>query len=410
MTNPHASTRMPAIVPLLAVGTFLMCTTEYIVAGLINEMSADFGVTTGQIGLLITAFAIGMIIGAPVMAVATLRLPRRGTLVLALVVFALGHVIAALSDSYGIVFIARVITALATGTFWSVASVVATTAAGPQSASKALGVMMSGVGLATVVGVPLGSFAGQIVGWRGAFVGLAALAVAAAVVIRVLAPEDEDRQAPSARAEMRALRNRPTWLLAAATVLVTGAYMGAFSYVAPLLTERTGLAQWAVPLVLVGFGIGSLVGTNVGGRLGDRSPIAALIGATVGVAAVLALLIPLSTIPVLAIALIVLLGVVGMAVPPLATGLSVRFAPHAPTLAAAVAVAAFNAGTAISSSVGGAAIDSPVGPTGPAVIGVVMAALALIPLAAIRARKNTSISLAEAPHASAAITNGVPTA
>jgi predicted MFS family arabinose efflux permease len=161
------SYRQPGQDHLLALGTFLKITVEYLVAGLVQELADDLHVSLARVGLLITAFAICMIVGSPVMALATLRLPRRATLVLALLVFAAGHIIAALSSDFAIVLIARVVTALAAGAFWSVASVVATHAAGPANSSRALGVMMSGVGLATVVGVPLGAFAGQLLGWRG---------------------------------------------------------------------------------------------------------------------------------------------------------------------------------------------------------------------------------------------------
>src|SRR4051794_8022638 len=164
---------LPPVVPLLALGTFLMCTTEFLIAGLLPQMAQDFGVRPSHVGLLITAFALGMIVGAPVMAVATLRLPKRATLVLALAVFAAGHVIAALSGSFAILLAARVLTAVVTGAFWSVASVVATQAAGPDARSRALGVMGSGVALATVLGVPLGSLAGGHLRWRGAFLALA---------------------------------------------------------------------------------------------------------------------------------------------------------------------------------------------------------------------------------------------
>src|SRR5215210_7071255 len=181
-------TSLPPVVPLLAVGAFLMCTTEFMIAGLLPQMAADFGVRPSQVGLLITAFAAGMIVGAPVMAVATLRLPQRATLVLALAIFAAGHVIAALSGSLALLFAARVLTAVVTGAFWAVASVVATRAAGPDASSRALGMMGSGVALATVLGVPLGSVAGDHLGWRGSFWAIAALAAVAAVVIGRFAP------------------------------------------------------------------------------------------------------------------------------------------------------------------------------------------------------------------------------
>src|SRR4051795_9163088 len=217
---------LPPVVPLLALGTFLMCTTEFMIAGLLPQMAGDFGVRPSQIGLLITAFAIGMIVGAPVMAIATLRLPKRATLVLALATFAGGHVIAALSGSFALLLAARVLTAVVTGAFWSVASVVATRASGPDARSRALGVMGSGVALATVLGVPLGSLAGEHLGWRGAFWAVAALAAVATVVIGRFVPADRSGASVSVRSELRALRSGPLWLVLGATVLIMGGCMG----------------------------------------------------------------------------------------------------------------------------------------------------------------------------------------
>lgn len=396
-TIPTTSTRLPFVVSLLALGVFLMCTTEYIIAGLLAEIAADFGVTLAQAGLLITVFAIGMIIGAPVMAIATLRLPRRLTLVLALLVFAAGHVLAAVSESFEVALIARAVTALATGAFWSVASVVAMTAVGPALSSRALGVMMSGVGLATVVGVPLGAFVGQLIGWRGTFWSLAVFAVIAAAVIGRLAPADGDRMTPSIRSELRAFRSGHIWLLVLATAGVTGGVMAAFSYVSPLLTDRASLPSWAVPLVLVGFGIGSLVGTNLGGRLGDHHPVRTFIGAGIVGTIVLALLIPLSGNPVTAIILIVILGVAGMSVPPVATSLAMRFAADAPTIAAAIAVSAFNLGIALGSWLAGSALESRLGMTGPEVVGAVMVAAGLIPLVILAVIRADHEPVAAAP-------------
>lgn len=383
--------RLPTVVPLLAVGTFLMITTEFIVAGLIQEMASDLGVSVAQIGLLITAFAVGMIVGAPGMAILTLRLPRRTTLVGALAVFALGHMIAAVSDSYGVVLASRVLTALVTGAFWAVASVVATRAAGPAASSRALGVMMSGVGLATVAGVPLGSALGQSIGWRGAFWTIAVLALLAAVVIGIVVPADHLDTPPSMRAELGALRDGRIWLLFAATALVSGAVMATFSFISPLLTDRTELPAWAVPLVLAGFGIGALIGTNTGGRFGDRHPLRTFTVAALVAGATLLLLIPLSVFAVVTVVLVVVLGIAGMAIPPVATGMAVAYARHAPTLAAALAVSAFNAGTAVGSAVAGGALESGLGPVGPAVVSVIMVALGLIPLTLLtlaRTRRN----------------------
>ncbi|MEU4176435.1 MFS transporter [Streptomyces sp. NPDC026589] len=383
------SVKLPFVVYLLGVGAFLMGTTEFIVAGILPELAADLSVGVSQAGLLITAFAIGMIVGAPVMGLATLRLPRRSTLILALAVFAAGHVLAALSSSFTVVFAARVLSALATGTFWAVASVVATAAAGPAARSRALGVMVSGSALATVVGVPVGTWAGQAVGWRGTFWALAALAVLVAVLIGRFVPADTQRATVSARAEFAALRQGRLWLSMSATALVTGGAMAAFSYITPLLTQRTGIPEGLVPLVLIGYGIGALAGTNLGGRLGDRKPLATVTSAAIGTALILFLLIPLSHSAAPTVVLVVLLGMAGMAVPPVVTALAVRFAGDAPTLAAALAISSFNVGIAAGSWIAGSALDSSLGLTGPALVGTVMAACSLVPLAALGAIRAT---------------------
>jgi DHA1 family inner membrane transport protein len=257
--------------------------------------------------------------------------------------------------------------------------------------------MMSGVGLATVVGVPLGSWAGQQIGWRGAFWGLTALSAVAALVIGRFAPADQQREVPSVRSELAALRSRRLWLLLSATVFVTGGYMATFSYISPLLTERAGISTGAVPLVLVGFGIGSLVGTNAGGRFGDRRPLGTFITVAVSAVLILLLLIPLSSNALTTVVLVVLLGVTGMCVPPVATGLAVRFASSAPTLAAALAVSAFNTGIAVGSWIAGYALGTSLGATGPALVGAVMTALGLAPLLALAATGATRTDTPDLP-------------
>ena len=262
--NP-ASPRLPFVVYVLAVGTFLMGTTEFIIAGLLPEIALDLDVTPAQAGLLITAFAIGMIVGTPGMAILTLRLPRRTTLTLALGLFAAGHVVVAVGSGFPLLLAARFLTALATGAFWAVAAVVASRAAGPAASSRALGVVLGGGMLANVIGVPLGAFAGQLIGWRGPFWVLAGLAVAAAVLIVRYVPAD-DPTAPDAsvRAELASLRSRQLWLALVSAVMIMGGTLATYSYVAPLLTNRAGLPGTLVPLALVGFGVGALIGSFLG--------------------------------------------------------------------------------------------------------------------------------------------------
>lgn len=381
--------RLPFVVPLLTLGVFLMITSEYIVAGLLQEVASDLNVSIAQVGFLITAFAVGMIIGSPVMAIATLRLPPRTTLVLALLIYAAAHVAAALSGSFTFVLVSRVITALAAGAFWAVASVVATTAAGPAGASRALGVMMSGVGLATVAGVPVGAFAGQYLGWRGIFWVLAALALIIAPVIGKLTPHDANRAIPSIRGELRAVATGRMAILVIATVLATGGYMTAFSYLSPLATERAGIPAEAIPLLFVAFGAGAVIGTNIAGRFADRRPLTTYIAATAATILLMALLIPHSASPAAMFVLMFLLGVAGMGIPPVGTGLAVRFAAAAPTLAAALAGSAFNGGTALGTWGGALTLDSEAGVLGPVWVALTLAVLALITLVIMGAMRLT---------------------
>ncbi|MBM7439305.1 MFS transporter [Streptomyces sp. HB132] len=378
--------KLPFVVWVLAAGTFLMGTTEFVIAGLLPEMAADLNVSVSHAGLLITAFAVGMIVGGPTMALATLRLPQRRTLVLALAVFALGHVVAALSGSFTVVLAARVVTALATGAFWAVGFVIATTAAGPGNSTRAVGVMMGGLTLANVIGVPIGSFVGQYTGWRGPFWALAALSALAATVIGRFIPTAEKRAEMLVRAEFRALRQKRLWLALGAAVLIMGGIMATYTYIAPLLTDRAGIPTGIVPLVLIAFGIGALGGTAIGGRLGDRRPMTTTITAATAAALVLVLLIPLSDGPVTAVALIFLMALTGFSVNPVVTSLVVRFAGDAPTLASALTTSAYNTGVAVGSALAGRALASSLGLTGPALVGAVFTALTLLPLIALAIR------------------------
>ncbi|MFF4793359.1 MFS transporter [Streptomyces sp. NPDC001276] len=375
--------KLPFVVWVLAAGTFLMGTTEFVIAGLLPEIASDLGVGVSHAGLLITAFAVGMIVGGPTMALATLRLPRRLTLVLALVVFALGHVVAALSTFFTVVLAARVVTALATGAFWAVGFVIATAAAGPARAARAVGVMMGGLTLANVVGVPIGSFVGQYTGWRGPFWALAVLAALAAVFLARFIPATEQRAEISVWAEVRALRQGRLWLALAAAVLIMGGVLATYTYITPLLTDRAGIRSGAVPLVLIVFGFGALGGTAIGGRLGDRRPMATTITAAAVTALALFLLIPLSTGPVTAVALVFLMALAGFTVNPVVTSLAVRFAGDAPTLTSALTTSAYNTGIAAGSALAGQALGSSLRLTGPALVGAASAALTLLPLIAL---------------------------
>ncbi|WP_275562780.1 MFS transporter [Streptomyces sp. 5-6(2022)] len=381
--------RLPAVIYVLAMGTFLMGTTEFVVAGLLPEMAGDLQVSVARAGLSITVFAVGMIVGAPLMSMLTLRLPRRLTLVLALGGFAVGHIIVALGSSFGLLLAARFLTALATGAFWAVANVVAARVVGPAASARALGVVGSGAMLATVIGVPLGAFAGHAMGWRGPFWALAGLAAASMGLIARYVPHDgPDQQGVSMRSELSALRSGRLWLALAACATTTGGVLSTYSYISPLLTDRTNLPAGLVPLVLVGFGAGALAGSLVGGRLGDVRPHATTILAAGTTTVLLLALCLLSGFAAPTIVLVALLGLFGLGANPVLISLAVRFAGQAPTLGSGLTVSAFNFGTAAGSWTAGLALDSTLGATGPAMVGAATAALTLIPTITIAVTRN----------------------
>jgi predicted MFS family arabinose efflux permease len=401
-STPSASetSRLPLLIYVLAAGVFLMGTTEFIVAGILPEIATDLGVSVADAGLMITVFAVGMIVGTPLMAIATLKLQRRLALSLSLVVFAIGHLVVALASSFPLVLGMRFVTALATGAFWAVAAVVAAKAVGPRRSSRALGIVLGGGMLANVIGVPLGAFAGQSVGWRGPFWALAALALVAVVPILKQVPiESGNAPVPSVKAEIAGLRDLRIWLVLGGAAIVCGSSLAAYSFISPLLTENTGMAPSAVPLVLLAYGVGALIGSNLGGALGTHRPYGVLFTAAAATFLVLVGLALFSHSPTATVLLVFLLGLFGMSTNPILIGKAVGYADEAPTLASALSTSAFNVGTAVGSWIGGIALESALGATGPVVVGAAIAALYFLPLSAlvVRDRRAARESVVDAP-------------
>lgn len=375
--------RLPTVVPVLATGTFLMITTEFVVAGILPEVAADLRVSLGRAGLLITVFALGMIIGSPLMTLLTIRLPKRLALLLALALFVAGHVVVAVAQDFTVLLVARFLTAFATGAFWSVASVVAARAAGPHLGSRAQGVVGAGGSLGTVLGVPLGAFLAQAVGWRGTFWAIAVAAVVLALLVARFVPhETAPRGAASIAGEFTGLRSGRLWLTLLACATTSGGVVAAYSYIAPLLTDRAGVPASFVPVVLTVFGVGSLIGTLVGGRLGDRRPAAVTI-VTPAASAVLLTGIGLMTgAPILTAVLVGVLGLFGLSANGVLIHTAVRAAGSSATLGSAFTVSAFNLGTAVGTAVVGGLLTA-TGVAGPALIGAGIVALTLVPTIAL---------------------------
>lgn len=396
-TRSAGTARLPLLIYVLAAGVFLMGTTEFIVAGILPEIAEDIDVSVANAGLMITVFAIGMIVGTPLMAIATLKLQRRLTLSLSLVTFAIGHIVVALTSSFHLVLAMRFMTALATGAFWAVAAVVATKAVGPKLSSRALGIVLGGGMLANVVGVPLGAFAGQAIGWRGPFWALAVLALVAILpIVKQVPVESGDASVPSVKAELAGLRDVRVWLVLAGAAIVCGSSLAAYSFISPLLTENTGMAASTVPLVLLAYGVGALFGSNLGGRLGTQRPDAVLFTSATATFLVLVGLAVFSHSPTATVVLVFLLGLFGMSTNPILIGKAVGYADQAPTLASALSTSSFNVGTAVGSWIAGFALESTLGATGPVVVGAAIAALYFLPLTALVIKdRRTAVAHAE---------------
>lgn len=381
-----APARLPLAVFVLGAAVFALGTSEFMLSGLLPQIADDMDVSIPTAGLLISAFAIGMVVGAPLLAAATLRLPRRATLVGLLAVFGAGHAAGALAPGYGVLFASRVVSALACAGFWAVGAAVAVSLVPRGARARAMAVMIGGLSIANIAGVPGGALLGQQFGWRAAFWSVLAMTVVALAGIVLLVPAGRrpgaGEERPRLRAELPVFRRPQLWLAVVTTALFAAATFCLFSYLAPLLTEVTGLEEGWVPVVLVLFGGGALVGTIAGGRVADAHMFGTLYAGLTASAVVLALMAVTAHVPFAAVALSGLLGVAAFSCAPALNARIFNVASGAPTLAGATATAAFNTGNTLGPWLGGLVIDAGLGYRWTAGAGVLLLAGALTATAA----------------------------
>jgi len=349
---------MPLAVYALTAGAFGIGTTEFVIMGLLLQVAGDFGVTVSAAGLLISGYALGVFVGAPVLTLATRRLPRKTLLVALMVIFTIGNVACALAPSYGALMAARVVTSLAHGTFFGVGAVVATGLVGPDRKASAIAVMFTGLTIATLLGVPFGAWLGLHFGWRATFWAVAAIGVLASLVLARLVPRVAEAE-PVPLARELAVLGRPQVLLGLLmTVLGYAGVFVVFTYIQPMLTEITGFPEAAVSPILLVFGVGLAVGNLAGGRLADRRPAAALVGTLVALAVVLAAMTVALDQPVAAVVAVGLFGAASFAtVAPLQLRVLDKAAGAGESLASSLNIAAFNLGNALGAALGGLVID-----------------------------------------------------
>jgi DHA1 family inner membrane transport protein len=330
----------------LAVAAFAIGTTEFVIMGLLPQVATDLGVTIPSAGLLVTGYALGVVFGGPVLALATVRLPRRTVLLVLMGLFVVGNALCALAPTYGLLMTARVIAALAHGSFFGAAAVVASNLAPPNGRAQAIALMFTGLTVANIVGVPLGTLLGQSLDWRATFWAVVLLGLAAIGAIARYVPDLRDQAAPRISQELAVLRQPQVLLALAMTVFGFGGIFTVFTYIVPILVDAAHLGTHAVRAVLMLFGVGATLGTLLGGRLADwRLMPALMVSLSVLIAFFLVFAVTLH-IAACAIAGVLLIGLIGFSAGPGLQARSVQSATDAPLLASTLNQSAFNLGNA----------------------------------------------------------------
>jgi MFS transporter, DHA1 family, chloramphenicol resistance protein len=386
-TAQHTDKRLPLGVYVLSFSLFAMGSAEFLVAGVLPAVAADLGITLPAAGALISAFAIGVVIGGPPLAVLTLRWPRRTTLVTTQVAFAASVAIGLLTDHYGVLLATRFVCGLAYAGFWAVAAVTAIGLVTPDRTARASGVVVSGLGLAMIAGGPASALLSHFTGWQGGFWAVVALTVISAVATLAAVPATSADTAPSVRKELRTMRRPQLWLVYAATLLSTAAYMISYNYLAAFLIDITRIAAVWVPAILTLFGIGAFIGLSVGGRIADRRPFHALMAGAIGIAAGSVLLAMLAEHALAVVPLVLLLGIAGFVLNPAIYGRVFTIAAQAPTLAGATTVSMFQLGIGLVPVFAGVALTAGAGIDTIPLIG---AGLALVTIPAVLLDRTTS--------------------
>ncbi|MGA2792727.1 MAG: MFS transporter [Roseiarcus sp.] len=366
-------------IPILALtmSAFAIGVAEFVIAGLLPDISHDLGVSIPAAGQLVTAYAMGVVVGAPLLAIATSKLPRKTVLLTMLGIFIFGNLLSAISPNYALLMIARVVAALAHGSLFGVGVVVATDLVAPNKRASAIALMFTGLTVANVAGVPLGTLVGQLYGWRTTFFAITALGVLSFAAVTVLIPGVSGMGAIDVRREF-AIARRPQVLLAlATTVLSSGCVFALFTYIVPILEDVSGFAPRAVTVILFVIGVGLTVGINIGGRLADRGLMRALIGILAGLAALSALFALASHDKAAAVVVIFLWGMAAFGTIPSLQTRALDSAKEAPNIASALNIGAFNLGNAGGALLGGLVIDWGLGLT------AVPLAAALVALASL---------------------------
>ena len=375
------TSRIVAAILALALGGFAIGTTEFVTMGLLPDIADGVAVSIPTAGHAISAYALGVVVGAPVIAALTARLPRRGLLVALMVAFTAGNAFTALAPSYGWLVLARFTAGLPHGAYFGVASLVAAALVPARLRGRAVSSVMLGLSVATVAGVPAATWLGQHLGWRAAYWAVVALALAIVAAVLAVVPWAPAQPGASVRTEVRALGRAQVLLTAGVGIVGFGGMFAFYSYVAPLATEVAGLSRGAIPIVLLVYGVGGVIGTALAGRLADLALFPSLVGAVLATGVVLAAVTVLGSTPA---GLLTAAFLVSLSASVLAICLQLRLmeaAGDAQMLGAALNHSALNVANALGAWLGGAVIAAGLGYRAPSLAGAGLAAGGLVILA-----------------------------
>ncbi|WP_225097114.1 MFS transporter [Streptomyces sp. CoH27] len=370
---------MPLALLALAVGAFGIGTTEFVMMGLLPDVADDLHISIPTAGHLVSAYALGVVIGAPLLAAVTARMSRRTVLIGLMGLFVAGNALSAFAPGNDSLLAARFLSGLPHGAFFGVGAVVATSMVPPERKARSVSLMFLGLTVANIAGVPVATLMGQHLGWRATFLGVSVIGLAAIASLALLIPHDRTHagSAGGLRGELAALRSLPVWLALGTTVAGFGALFAAYSYVTPMLTESAGYAEGSVTLLLALFGVGATAGNLLGGRLADHSLRGTLFGGLASLGAVLLLFPVLMRAEWSAALAVTLLGMAAFITGSPLQLMVMEKASAAPSLASSANQAAFNLANAGGAWIGGLALAAGFGATSPALAGAALAVLGL---------------------------------
>lgn len=363
MKKEKSSQGIPLALYALMAGAFGIGTTEFVIMGLLPEVSRDLMVSIPMAGLLITGYALGVAVGAPIMSILMTKFSRKNSLLWLMGIFTLGNLICAIAPDYTTLMVARVVTSFAHGTFFGIGAIVATDLVPKEKRAFALALMFTGLTVANVVGVPAGTWLGQMLGWRSTFWAVTMIGPIALAALYYLLPKDHHAEKVNVKSEITTLLQPQVIAGLLLTIIADTGLFAVLTYLAPILTDVALFSSTAISPVFLLFGVGMVIGNILGAKLADIHLDKTLIGALIFIIAILASFSLFAHNQIAVVTLVGLLGVAGFAAVPSLQIKILEKASGAPTLASAMNIGAFNIGNAAGAWVGGLVISHGLGLT-----------------------------------------------